>query len=71
MTTIRTFAARILLLSAILSLTACAGLSRRDQNMVVGAGVGAVAGAVLAGGAVATVGGAAVGAVIGHEVGRK
>lgn len=55
----------------VVSLTACAGLSRRDQNMVVGAGVGAVAGAVLAGGAVATVGGAAVGAVIGHEIGRK
>lgn len=55
----------------VLSLGACAGLSRRDTNMVVGAGVGAVAGAALAGGALATVGGAAVGAVVGNQIGRK
>lgn len=55
----------------VLSLSACAGLSRRDTNMVVGAGVGAVAGAALAGGALATVGGAAVGAVVGNQIGRK
>ncbi|APW39774.1 hypothetical protein RD110_23350 [Rhodoferax koreense] len=55
----------------VLSLSACAGMSRRDTNMVVGAGVGAVAGAALAGGALATVGGAAVGAVVGNQIGRK
>ncbi|MDB5848427.1 MAG: hypothetical protein JWP29_2179 [Rhodoferax sp.] len=55
----------------VLSLSACSGLSRRDKNLIVGAGVGAVAGAALVGGAVATVGGAAVGAVVGNEIGKK
>jgi osmotically inducible lipoprotein OsmB len=54
---------------ALLSLSACAGMSTQDRNMAIGAGVGAVGGAVLTGGsAVGTVGGAAVGGVIGHEV---
>ena len=52
-----------------LGLTACSDMSRRDQNTAAGAGVGAVAGAVLTGGSAAgVVGGAAVGGVIGHEV---
>ena len=55
----------------VLGLSACSGMSRRDTNLVVGAGVGAVAGAALAGGALATVGGAAVGAVVGNEIGKK
>ncbi len=54
---------------ALLSLSACAGMSSQDRNTAIGAGVGAVGGAVLTGGsAVGTVGGAAVGGVIGHEV---
>lgn len=53
------------------SLVACSGMSRQDQNTAVGAGIGAVGGAVLTGGsAIGTVGGAAVGGVIGHEVNR-
>jgi len=48
----------------------CAGMSAQDKSTAVGAGVGAVGGAVLTGGsAVGTVGGAAVGGIIGHEVG--
>lgn len=55
----------------LLGLGGCSGMSRQDQNTAVGAGVGAVGGAVLTGGsAVGTVGGAAVGGVIGHEVGN-
>lgn len=58
-------------LSLLLSLTACSGMSRRDTNTAIGAGVGAVGGAVLTNGsALGTVGGAAVGGVIGHEVGK-
>jgi len=54
---------------ALLSLSACAGMSTQDRNTAIGAGVGAVGGAVLTGGsAVGTVGGAAVGGIIGHEV---
>ena len=60
-----------LLTFKLLSLSACSGMTRRDKNTAVGAGVGAVAGAVLTGGsAIGTVGGAAVGGVIGNEVGK-
>ncbi len=59
----------VLAVIALLSLSACAGMSSQDRNTAIGAGVGAVGGAVLTGGsAVGTVGGAAVGGVIGHEV---
>jgi len=52
-------------------LGACAGMSQQDKSTAVGAGVGAVGGAVLTGGsAIGTVGGAAVGGVIGHQVGK-
>ena len=54
-----------------LSMTACGSMSTRDKSTAVGAGVGAVAGAVLTGGsALGTVGGAAVGGVIGNQVGK-
>jgi osmotically inducible lipoprotein OsmB len=52
-----------------LGLGACSGMSRQGQNTAVGAGAGALGGAILTGGsAVGTVGGAVVGGVIGHEV---
>jgi osmotically inducible lipoprotein OsmB len=44
-------------------------MSRQDRNTAAGAGVGAVAGAILTGGSgIGTVGGAAVGGVIGNQV---
>jgi len=53
----------------LLGLGACSGMSTQDKNTAIGAGIGAVGGAVLTGGGVlGTVGGAAVGGVIGHEV---
>ena len=55
----------------LLGLAGCAGMSNQDKNTAIGAGVGAVGGAVLTGGsAVGTVGGAAVGGIIGHEVSK-
>ncbi len=43
-------------------------MSAEDKSTAVGAGVGAVGGAVLTGGSpVGTVGGAAIGGYIGHE----
>ena len=48
------------------SLAACAGMSERDRDTVVGAGVGTAIGAGVTG----DVGGAAVGGVIGNQVGR-
>ena len=55
----------------LLSLSGCSGMSTQDKNTAIGAGVGAVGGAVLTGGStLGTVGGAAVGGVIGHEVSK-
>ena len=59
------------LAALLLGLGGCAGMSNQDKNTAIGAGVGAVGGAVLTGGgAVGTVGGAAVGGVIGHEISK-
>lgn len=52
----------------VLALSACAGMTPQEKGTAVGAGVGAIGGAVLGGGALGTIGGAAVGGVIGHEV---
>ncbi|MFA6311666.1 MAG: glycine zipper 2TM domain-containing protein [Sterolibacterium sp.] len=64
-------AAGTLAVAVLLGLGACSEMSARDRSTAIGAGVGAVGGAVLTGGsAVGTVGGAAVGGVIGNEVGK-
>ena len=53
----------------LLGLSGCADMSRQDKNTAIGAGAGAVGGAILTGGStIGTVGGAVVGGVIGHEV---
>jgi len=57
--------------AVLLGLGGCAGMSTQDTNTVIGAGAGAVGGALLTGGsALGTVGGAAVGGVLGHEVSK-
>jgi len=67
---IRTSAA--IVAATLVGLGGCAGMSTRDQNTIIGAGVGAVGGAVLtSGSALGTVGGAAVGGVIGNQVGKR
>lgn len=63
--------AAILAAGVLLGMSACGDMSRRDRNTAVGAGVGAVGGAVLTGGSgVGTIGGAAVGGVIGNQIGK-
>ena len=63
--------AALLAATLLVGLSACSGMSRRDRDTAIGAGVGAVGGAVLTGGsAVGTVGGAAVGGVIGNQGGK-
>jgi osmotically inducible lipoprotein OsmB len=53
----------------LLGLGGCAGMSAQDKGTAIGAGVGAVGGAVLTSGStLGTIGGAAVGGVVGHEV---
>lgn len=69
METTQRFALSAVAIAALLGLAACADMTQQEKNTAIGAGVGAVGGAVLTGGsAVGTVGGAAVGGVIGHEV---
>jgi len=70
MKTIQRFLISIMAVMVLLDLSGCAGMSRRDANTVMGAGIGGVAGSVLTGGdALGTIGGAAVGGVIGNSVG--
>ncbi|OAT55038.1 osmotically-inducible lipoprotein B [Providencia heimbachae ATCC 35613] len=46
-------------------------MSKRDKNTTIGAGVGAVGGAILTDGSpLGTIGGAAVGGIIGRQVGK-
>jgi len=69
MNTIQKLAVNAAAVTVLFVLGGCAGMSTQDKNTAIGAGVGAVGGAVLTGGsAVGTVGGAAVGGVIGHEI---
>ena len=71
MKTIRRFTFSALAAAVLFGLGGCSGMSSQDKNTAIGAGAGAVGGAVLTGGsAVGTVGGAAVGGVIGHEVSK-
>ncbi len=71
MKTTKRFAVTTLAITVLLGLSGCAGMSDRDKSTAIGAGIGAVGGAVLTGGsAVGTVGGAAVGGVIGNQVGK-
>ena len=71
MKTIHNFTLSSVAAAMLLGLGGCAGMSNQDKNTAIGAGVGAVGGAVLTGGGVlGTVGGAAVGGVIGHEVSK-
>lgn len=65
------FAASTLAIALLLGLGGCSGMSNRDKDTAIGAGAGAVGGAILTGGSgVGTVGGAIVGGVIGNQVGK-
>lgn len=71
MTTVR-IAGIASLTMALVGLAACSGMTKQEKSTAIGAGVGAIGGAILTGGSTAgTVGGAAVGGVIGHEVNKK
>lgn len=71
MKTIQKYAVSTVAVAVLLGLVGCDGMTTRDKNTAIGAGAGAVGGAVLTGGsAIGTVGGAAVGGVIGSQVGK-
>ena len=62
--TSKKMAAVVLAVTVAMSLSAC-------SNTAIGAGAGAIGGAVLTdGSALGTLGGAAVGGIIGHQVGK-
>ena len=72
MKAIQKFSVVTLATMVVLSLSACSGMSARDQNTAVGAGVGAVGGSILTGGSTAgTLGGAVIGGVIGNQTDRN
>ncbi|BEM82416.1 lipoprotein [Serratia marcescens] len=61
----------LVVVMATISVTACGHMSNRDRNTAIGAGVGAVGGAVLTDGStLGTLGGAALGGIIGHQTSR-
>lgn len=71
METIKRFTTSAVAAAMLVGLVGCAGMSAQEKNTAIGAGVGAVGGAVLTGGStVGTVGGAVVGGVIGNQVGK-
>ena len=71
MKTIQKFTFNAVIAATLLSLGACAGMSEQGRNTALGAGAGAIGGAVLTNGSgLGTVGGAAVGGIIGHEVSK-
>ena len=71
MKTIHKVAVSTLMVAIFLGLGGCSGMSKQGKDTAIGAGAGALGGAILTGGSTAgTVGGAVVGGVVGHEVGK-
>jgi osmotically inducible lipoprotein OsmB len=69
MKTIQKFAFSTVAAAMLIGLGGCAGMSEQEKGTAIGAGAGAIGGAVLTGGsAIGTVGGAVVGGVIGNQV---
>jgi len=64
------YLASTLAVAAVLTLSACSGMSTRDRNTAIGAGAGAVGGSILTNGStLGTLGGAAIGGYIGNQSG--
>lgn len=71
MVTNKRFVTTALCITLAISLSACADMSKQQRNTAIGAGAGAVGGAVLTNGStLGTLGGAAVGGLIGHQVSK-
>jgi len=71
MNTIQRQVMSVALAAMVLGLAGCGGMTTRQKDTVIGAGVGAAVGGVATGGStLGVVGGAAVGGVIGNQVGK-
>jgi len=53
------------------SVAACGGMTTREKDTVIGAGVGTAAGAAITNDVGGAVGGGVIGGVIGNQVGRR
>lgn len=72
MKTINSIVVSTVAVAFLLGLGGCAGMTERQRDTAIGAGVGAVGGAVITGGSpLGTAAGAAVGGVIGNQVGKR
>jgi osmotically inducible lipoprotein OsmB len=71
MKTMHSFAVSAVAAAVLLGLGGCGDMSTRDKDTAIGAGTGAVAGAILTNGSpLGVIGGAAVGGVVGNQVGK-
>ncbi len=70
MKSVQRIGAIAVLVTLVAGLSACEGMTTRQRDTAIGAGVGGAAGAVIGGSALSTLGGAAVGGVIGNQVGK-
>jgi osmotically inducible lipoprotein OsmB len=71
MKTMQRFAVGVVAVALLLGVGGCSGMSTRDRDTAIGAGIGGVAGyAITDGSAVGTIGGAAVGGLIGNQIGK-
>ena len=69
MKTLHKLTTSAVIVTVLLSMAACSGMTTREKNTAIGAGVGAVTGSAVTGGStIGTVGGAAVGGIIGNSV---
>jgi osmotically inducible lipoprotein OsmB len=72
MKTIKSIAVSTVAFAFVLGLGGCADMNRTDRDTAIGAGAGALGGAVLTGGSpLGVAAGAVVGGVVGHEVGKR
>jgi osmotically inducible lipoprotein OsmB len=71
MKTMQRFTVGAVAVALLLGVGGCSGMSTRDRDTAIGAGIGGVAGyAITDGSAVGTIGGAAVGGLIGNQIGK-
>ncbi len=64
---------RLAVIAAVmLGIAGCGGMSTRNKDTAIGAGLGAAGGAILTDGSImGTLGGAAVGGVVGNQIGKN
>lgn len=70
--TLKKIGTMVIASALLFSIAGCSNMTKRDRNTAIGAGAGAIGGAILTdGSALGTIGGGVLGGVIGHQVGKK